>query len=49
MNTEGETAELLRKDGGKTRSELRAAGNWTNSLHNLNAYSPFSLNLKAYT
>ena len=27
MNTEGETAELLRKDGGKTRSELRAAGN----------------------
>ena len=26
MNTEGETAELLRKDGGKTGEELKAEG-----------------------
>ena len=31
-----ETADLLRKHGGKTGEELKAAGNQTNPLHHLN-------------
>ena len=30
---DGETADLLRKHGGKTKKELQAQGKWGNSFH----------------